>query len=249
MNKELVSIITPMYNSEKYIGQTIESVLNQTYKNWEMLIVDDCSNDNSPNIVKEYVQIDNRIKYIRVNKNKGVSNARNTGLQQARGRFIAFLDSDDIWNNSKLEDQVQFMIKNDCTITFTSYELIDEDSNKLGKEVTVTSEVRYNDLLKGNILGCLTVMIDKSKIDFDIQMSGARHEDYILWLSILKRGHIAYGIDKILAQYRKSYYSLSGNKINSAMWTWNVYRNIEKIPLYKSIYYFINYIINGIKKS
>ena len=104
MNKELVSIITPMYNSEKYIGQTIESVLNQTYKNWEMLIVDDCSNDNSPNIVKEYVQIDNRIKYIRVNKNKGVSNARNTGLQQARGRFIAFLDSDDIWNNSKLED-------------------------------------------------------------------------------------------------------------------------------------------------
>ena len=152
MNKELLSIITPMYNYEKYIGQTIESVLNQTYKNWEMLIVDDCSNDNSPNIVKEYVQIDNRIKYIRVNKNKGVSNARNTGLQQARGRFIAFLDSDDIWNNSKLEDQVQFMIKNDCTITFTSYELIDEDSNKLGKEVTVTSEVRYNDLLKGNIL-------------------------------------------------------------------------------------------------
>lgn len=249
MNKKLVSIITPMYNSEKYIRQTIESVLNQTYKEWEMLIIDDCSSDNSANIVNEYVQIDNRIKYIRVKENKGVSNARNVGLQQARGRFIAFLDSDDIWDYSKLENQIQFMIEKDCTITFTSYELIDEDSNKLGKVIKVPNEVRYNDLLKGNIIGCLTVMIDKSKIDFDIRMSDDRHEDYILWLSILKKSHIAYGIDKILAQYRKSYTSLSGNKIKSAIWTWNIYRNIEKISLYKSIYYFINYIINGIKKS
>ncbi|MBQ9012691.1 MAG: glycosyltransferase family 2 protein [Bacilli bacterium] len=249
MNKELVSIITPMYNSEKYIGQTIESVLNQTYQEWEMLIIDDCSNDNSPNIVKEYVQIDKRIRYIRVKENKGVSNARNIGLQQARGRFIAFLDSDDIWSYSKLENQIDFMIEKNCTITFTSYELIDEDSNKLGKEIKVPSEVRYNDLLKGNILGCLTVIIDKSKIDFDIEMSSARHEDYILWLSILKKGHIAYGIDKILAKYRKSSTSLSGNKVKSAIWTWNVYRNIENLSLYKSIYYFINYIINGIKKS
>ena len=249
MNKELVSIITPMYNSEKYIGQTIESVLNQTYQEWEMLIIDDCSNDNSPNIVKEYVQIDNRIRYIRVKENKGVSNARNIGLQQAKGRFIAFLDSDDIWNYSKLENQIDFMIEKNCTITFTSYELIDEDSNKLGKEIKVPSEVRYNDLLKGNILGCLTVIIDKSKIDFDIEMSGARHEDYILWLSILKKGHIAYGIDKILAKYRKSSTSLSGNKVKSAIWTWNVYRNVENLSLYKSMYYFINYIINGIKKS
>ena len=141
------------------------------------------------------------------------------------------------------------MIEKNCTITFTSYELIDEDSNKLGKEIKVPSEVRYNDLLKGNILGCLTVIIDKSKIDFDIEMSSARHEDYILWLSILKKGHIAYGIDKILAKYRKSSTSLSGNKVKSAIWTWNVYRNIENLSLYKSIYYFINYIINGIKKS
>ena len=249
MNKKLVSIITPMYNSEKYIGQTIESVLNQTYKEWEMLIVDDCSNDNSPNIVKEYVQRDNRIRYIKIKENKGVSNARNIGLQQARGRFIAFLDSDDKWNYSKLENQVQFMIEKECTITFTSYELIDEDSNTIGKEIKVPREVRYNDLLKGNTLGCLTVMIDKSKIEFDIEMSDARHEDYILWLSILKKGHIAYGIDKVLAQYRKSSTSLSGNKVKSAIWTWNVYRNIEKISLYKSMYYFINYIINGIKKS
>ena len=204
MKKNLVSIITPMYNSEKFIEATIKSVLNQTYQEWEMLIIDDCSTDNSPNIVKSYMQQDSRIKCIKTETNKGVSNARNLALSKATGQFIAFLDSDDQWNSR---------------------------------------------LLKGNILGCLTVVIDKSKLDFEIRMSGVRHEDYVLWLSILKKGHIAHGINEVLALYRKSSNSLSGNKIKAAMWTWNIYRNIEKIPLYKAIYYFINYGINGIKKS
>lgn len=249
MNKNLVSIITPMYNSEKYIGCTIESVLNQTYKDWEMLIIDDCSSDNSSIIAKSYAEKDSRIKYIRVEKNSGVSHTRNIGLKEARGKFIAFLDSDDIWNEIKLEKQINFMVKNDCAITFTSYELMDEENEKLGKIIRVPQKVDYNKLLKGNILGCLTVVIDKSKLNFEINMSGIRHEDYVLWLSILKQGYVAYGIDEVLALYRKSLNSLSGNKIKSAMWTWNIYRNIEKIPLYKSIYYFMNYSINGIKKS
>ena len=141
------------------------------------------------------------------------------------------------------------MKEKDCAISFTSYELIDEENKRLEKIVRVVPSIDYKTLLKGNILGCLTVIIDKSKLDFEIKMSGVRHEDYVLWLSILKRGYIAYGIDDVLAQYRKSLTSLSGNKLKSAMWTWNIYRNVEKIPLYKSIYYFINYGINGIKKS
>ncbi|WP_195939936.1 glycosyltransferase family 2 protein [Romboutsia sp. 1001713B170131_170501_G6] len=249
MKENLVSIITPMYNSGKFIRNTIESVLKQTYEDWEMIIVDDCSKDESPEIVKSYTKKDERIKYIRVSENKGVSNARNVALKNASGRYIAFLDSDDIWEITKLEKQIRFMKEKNCAISFTSYELINEENQKLNKVVGVPKSVDYKTLLKGNVLGCLTVVIDKSKLNFDIKMSGVRHEDYVLWLSILKRGYIAYGLDEVLAQYRKSLTSLSGNKIKSAMWTWNIYRNIEKIPLYKSIYYFVNYSINGIKKS
>ena len=249
MKKNLVSIITPMYNSGKFIKDTIDSVINQTYKDWEMIIVDDCSTDISPEIVKSYAENESRIKYIRTEQNGGVSKARNTALKNADGQYIAFLDSDDIWDKEKLEKQINFMKEKDCAISFTSYELIDEENKKLNKVVRVVESIDYKTLLKGNILGCLTVIIDKSKLDFEIKMSGVRHEDYALWLSILKRGYIAYGIDEVLAQYRKSLTSLSGNKVKSAMWTWNIYRNVEKIPLHKSIYYFINYAINGIKKS
>jgi len=249
MRKKLVSIITPMYNSEKFIEATIKSVINQTYKDWEMIIVDDCSTDNSPNIVKPYAENDSRIKYIRAESNKGVSHARNIAIKESQGQFIAFLDSDDIWDEHKLEKQIDFMIKKDCVISFTSYELMDENNERLDKIINVPSEVDYNTLLKGNILGCLTVVVDKSKLDFEIKMSGVRHEDYVLWLSILKKGYIAYGINENLAMYRKSNNSLSGNKLKSAIWTWNIYKNIEKMPLYKALYYFINYSINGIKKS
>jgi len=249
MKKNLVSIITPMYNSGKFIKDTIDSVLNQTYEEWEMIIVDDCSTDISPEIVKSYIDSESRIKYIKTDKNRGVSNARNIALKNANGQYIAFLDSDDIWDKEKLEKQINFMKEKDCAISFTSYELIDEDNRKLNKIVRVVPSIDYKTLLKGNVLGCLTVIIDKSKLDFEIKMSGVRHEDYVLWLSILKKGYLAYGMDEVLAQYRKSLTSLSGNKVKSAIWTWNIYRNVEKMPLHKSIYYFINYGINGIKKS
>ncbi|WP_286315789.1 glycosyltransferase family 2 protein, partial [Romboutsia ilealis] len=133
MRKNLVSIITPMYNSEKFIEATIKSVINQTYKDWEMIIVDDCSTDNSPNIVKPYVENDSRIKYIRVEFNQGVSHARNLALEQANGQFIAFLDSDDIWDEEKLEKQIAFMNDKECAISFTSYELMDENNERLNK--------------------------------------------------------------------------------------------------------------------
>lgn len=249
MNKNLVSIITPMYNSEKFIEGTINSVLSQTYQEWEMLIIDDCSTDNCSNIVKSYIQNDSRIKYIRTETNQGVSHARNVALENASGQFIAFLDSDDQWESSKLEKQIAFMKESNSAITFTAYELMDENTNKLNKAIRIPKTVDYKKLLKGNVMGCLTVVIDKTKIDFEIKMSGVPHEDYVLWLSILKKGYLAYGIDEVLALYRKSSTSLSGNKIKAAKWTWNIYRNVEKIPLPVAIYYFINYGINGIRKS
>ena len=249
MKENLVSIITPMYNSEKFITKTIDSVLNQTYKEWEMIIVDDCSKDSSPEIVKEYAKKDSRIRYIELKVNKGVSNARNVAIENANGQYIAFLDSDDIWDKDKLQKQIEFMKKENHILTFTAYELIDENNNKLNKVINVPESVDYKTLLKGNIIGCLTVVIDRSKLDFDIRMSGINHEDYVLWLSILKKGYKAYGLNEVSALYRKSSTSLSGNKIKSAKWTWNIYRNVENIPIHKSVYYFINYAINGIRKS
>ncbi|TQQ83941.1 glycosyltransferase family 2 protein [Peptacetobacter hominis] len=245
----LVSIITPMYNAEKYIKDTIESVISQEYKEWEMIVVDDCSTDGCTEIVKKYSNKDSRIKYIRSEKNGGVSKARNLALKNASGRYIAFLDSDDIWSPEKLSRQIDFMKKENATISFTSYELINEDNERIGKIISVPEKVDYKTLLKGNIMGCLTVIIDRENLDQEIKMSGYRHEDYVLWLSILKQGYYAYGLNDVLAFYRKTPESLSGNKMKSAMWTWNIYRNVEKISLIKSIYYFINYAVNGIKKS
>lgn len=249
MNKNLVSIITPVFNAEKYIEGTIKSVLNQTYNDWEMLIIDDCSTDSSPEIVKSFMEIDSRIKYFKTESNQGVSYARNLAITNSSGQFIAFLDSDDQWESKKLEKQIGYMKDNDFAITFTSYELMDENSNSLHKTIKVPCSVDYNGLLRGNIMGCLTVVIDKTKMDFDIKLSGIPHEDYVLWLSILKKGYIAYGVDEVLARYRKSSTSLSGNKLKAAKWTWNIYRNVEKISLPRAIFYFINYSINGIRKS
>ncbi len=247
MKDGLVSIITPMYNSEKYISATIDSVLKQTYKNWEMIIINDGSNDNSKEIVSSYVNLDGRIKVIDIKKNRGVSYARNKGISNSQGSFIAFIDSDDIWNSNKLEKQIEFMITNNAAWSFTAYELIDEENNPLKKIIEVPEFIDYNGLLKGNIIGCSTVMIDKRKID-KIEMPLNKHEDYITWLSILKRGYRGYGLNDVLTNYRKLDNSISSNKLKSAKWTWEIYREVEKLNLFKSLYYFSHYMIKGIMK-
>ena len=249
METALVSIIMPMYNAGKFLSKSIESVLEQTYQNWELLLIDDGSKDDSIDIALAFTEKDSRIFLLKNEQNMGIAKTRNKGIEASKGQYIAFLDSDDIWDREKLEKQIRFMQENDYVITFTAYELMDENSNRMHKEIRVPQSVDYKTLLKGNVLGCLTVIINREKLGFDIRMSGERHEDYVLWLSILKKGITAYGIDEVLAMYRKSSTSLSGNKFKAAKWTWNIYRNIEKIPFPKAIYYFINYAINGIKKS
>lgn len=244
---ELVSVVTPVHNAQDFLAQTIESVLNQTYQKFEIILVDDASSDLSRDIIDKYQKIDSRIKPVLLNENLGVANARNEGIKNANGRFIAFLDSDDLWKEDKLEKQIKFMLENDYEFTYTGYELMDEEGNMLGKVVHTKDKVDYNELLKHNVIGCLSVIIDRSKID-DIQMKKVRHEDYSAWLKILKRGFVAYGLDENLASYRTRINSLSGNKIKSAMWTWNIIRNEEKIPLPKAMYYFSNYAIVNLKK-
>ncbi|WP_195932056.1 glycosyltransferase family 2 protein [Turicibacter sanguinis] len=239
----LISIITPVYNSEKYIGDTIKSVLEQTYKNWEMLIVDDCSFDNTEQIIKQFQ--DSRIKYFKLEENCGAAIARNKALNLARGNFIAFLDADDMWNPKKLEKQLNFMLEKNYAFTFTAYEILRKDGNKM---VEIPSSLNYSQFMKNTIIGMLTVMIDRRKIT-DLQIVNVKKDhDSMTWAKLLRSGYVAYGLNENLAYYRKVEGSISNNKIEAVKNHWINCRNIENIPFTKCVYFFCFYILNACKK-
>lgn len=242
---ELISIVMPAYNAAQYIEQSIESVLKQSYTNWELIIVDDCSVDDTYKIVDKLCLNEERIKLFRMNENSGVAMARNFAISMSRGKYIAFLDSDDLWLPDKLEKQLNLMQEKKAVISYTAYRQFSME--KVGNLVSVPEQVTYKQLLKGNVIGCLTVMLDKERLG-NLQMKKARHEDYILWLDILKQGNIAYGLQEDLARYRKSETSLTSNKKRSALWTWQVYRQHQELSFFASIYYFIFYVCKGLLK-
>ena len=244
----LVSIITPAYNAVAYIAETIESVLAQTYTNWEMLIVNDCSKDNTAEIVESYAKKDKRIKLINLKQNSGAAAARNTAIQNAKGRYIAFLDSDDLWKKEKLQKQIEFMQQNGYAFTCTSYEHFKDAKENIQNQVQIPNSLNYQQALKGNQIGCLTVMLDRKQIQ-NIHFTKDKHEDYILWLNILKQGITAYGIQESFALYRTgNSKSISSNKLQSALWTWKVYRESQKLSVVKSMYYMLFYLVNGVRK-
>ncbi|WP_299238949.1 glycosyltransferase family 2 protein [Sulfurihydrogenibium sp.] len=244
--KDLVSVIMPNYNRAKYISEAIESVISQTYPIWELMIIDDCSTDNSVNIIEEYVAKDERIKLIRLPKNSGPAIARNTGIEVASGRYIAFLDSDDVWLPYKLEKQVKFMRENNLSLVYSAYYIIDKYGFVKGIR-NIKEKISYKDLLKTNWIGNLTGIYDAQKLG-KVFMENVGHEDYVLWLSILKRIDYAFGINEPLAKYRVLPNSYSSNKFKSIKSMWNIYRSIERLDLLHSIYYLGNYIYYGIKK-
>lgn len=236
--KSLVSIIMPSYNSEKFISTTIESVLNQTHQNWEMLIVDDVSSDNSNDIIADYMKKDNRIKLIKLDKNSGPAIARNRAIEEAKGRYIAFLDSDDLWSPDKLSKQISFMQEHDVSLSYTGYYRMEEESGEIIDQINVPNKVDYSELLKQNIIGCLTAIYDTQKIGKVYMPDILRRQDFGLWLKILKQVPYAYGLDNPLAYYRVRKTSVSSNKLIASKYNWKLYREIEKLPLYKAIYYF-----------
>jgi len=245
----LVSIIMPSYNSENFIAQTIESVLAQTYKNWELIISDDCSRDSSIEIIESYAKEDIRIHLITLEKNSGPAIARNIAIEKAQGKYIAFLDSDDIWISNKLEKQINFMENKQISFSFSSYQIINEDGKHL-KTFYIKikdSKINYFDLLKTNSIGCLTAVYNQ-KILGKIYIENVHKEDYSLWLKILKKVDYAYGIQEPLAKYRIHKNSISANKLKASQYQWKIYRDIEKLSIIKSIYYFMHYTWNGLKK-
>ena len=243
---KLVSIITPSFNSVKFIKQCIESVIAQTYTNWEMLIVDDYSADNSLQILKKYN--DKRIQLIELDKNVGASESRNVAIRKAKGKYIAFLDSDDLWEPQKLEKQISFMETEDIAFSFSTYQPMSDDESKLYSIIHAPKIVTYSSYLKKTIIGCLTVVIDREKTGgFEMPNIRSSH-DMALWLLIMRRGFDAYGLDENLARYRIVSTSNTANKWRAANDVWKVYRQFEKLSFFYSIWCFLNYAFNAIIK-
>lgn len=245
MENELVSIIMPVYNGEETIAESIESVLKQKYSLWELIIVDDCSTDKTQDIIAQYKN--EKIRFYKQARNLGVAEARNKAISMAKGRYIAFLDSDDLWMPEKLKHQIEFMKCNHYGFTYTEYRQFTDNIKNVGRLVKVKDYVCYKDLLKGNDIGCLTVMLDR-KVFPKINMPNERHEDYITWLNLLRGGQIAHGMHEDLARYRKSEKSLTNNKWKSLKWTWNVYCKSQGLPYHTAIKNMCFYITKGLMK-
>lgn len=240
LEPNLVSVVMPAHNSQFVLAESVRSVLTQTYTEWELLIVDDASTDATNVLAREFAETDQRIRLITLAENGGVARARNTGIQAARGRYLAFLDSDDLWLPEKLRTQIEFMQRTGAAFSFTRYRRFGADK-ALTKPLKVPSTVQYQQLLKGNVIGCLTVIIDRAKIP-EVSMPETKHEDYVTWLGILRRGQLAWGLQRDLARYRVANSSISANKKNSAGWTWNIYRRIEGLTLLRSAWCFAHYV-------
>lgn len=235
MEDKLVSIIMPTYNCAKFIGKTIESIIAQTYENWELIIVDDCSKDNTEEVVSEYK--DNRIKYHRLENNSGAAVARTEAMKKASGSYMAFLDSDDLWKKDKLEKQLEFMNKNNYNFTCTEYEQIDEDGNKLNKVIKVKKRADYNRILLDCPVGNSTVMYNVEKLGkFEVPNIRKRNDD-ALWLQILKKEKYIYGMPDILMEYRIRSNSISSNKLSLVKYHWQLYRKIEHLSVFRSVFH------------
>lgn len=235
---DLVSIIVPVYNAGIYIEETIKMVCAQTRQNWELLLVDDCSSDDSRERIESCTpKGDDRIRLIKKPVNEGAARARNTGIREAEGRYIAFLDADDIWMPDKLEKELAFMKEKQAAFVFTAYEFGDENAVRTGKVVHVPPVLTYHQALSRTVIFTTTVLLDTEKTGRElILMPAVKSEDTATWWKLLRSGFNAYGLDEVLAIYRRPARSLSSNKLEAIRRIWNLYRREEKLSFLYSCY-------------
>lgn len=238
----------PSFNAGRFIAQSIESVLNQTYNHWELLITDDCSTDGTQEIIRSYASKDERIKMFSRPSRRGAAAARDYSIKRANGYLVAFLDSDDIWMNDKLEKQVAFMLENDCAFSYSDYELIDVESKPLQKVVRNVGNIDYRRYLRNTIIGCGSVMIDTGKTGELQSPSDGVNDDMGLWCAVLRKGFEACPIPQVLYQYRVRDDGLSAHRSDTVKSVWRVYRRQEQLPLMFSLWCFAGYAFNAVKK-
>lgn len=245
---EKVSVIIPIYNAEKYITSTINSILGQTYRDFEIIVIDDCSTDSSKECVKRLCESHPNIIYRLQEKNAGVAVARNMGLDIASGRYVAFLDSDDEWKKEKLEKQIRYMHSQGAGFVFSAIEMVDEEGKLIRSKRKVKEKVSYQYLLKNTVIPTSSVVIDRNKV-LDFRMPLMRSgQDYATWLMILRTGIVAYGIDEALVKYRVARGSLSSNKLKSIKQVWEIQVKQEKIPPFIAGYNTCWFVWNALKK-
>ncbi len=246
---EMVSVVVPVYHAEKYIEETMDCVRAQTYLNWEMLLVVDGPEDPTVEVIQKYLEKtgENRIRLFIQDKNQGAALARNRGVAEAKGRYIAYLDADDLWMPDKLEKEVNFMKQKDAAFAFTGYEFADENGKGTGKVVKVPEKLTYKEALKNTTIFTTTVMFDTEKIDKAmLKMPNMRSEDTALWWRILREGYTAYGLNENLVLYRRPAVSLSSNKIVAIKRIWNLYRQAEKLSVPYSCYNFCFWAVRAV---
>ena len=243
--KPKVSIIMPAFNSEKFIAESIKSVLEQSWSNWELIIIDDGSTDKTIQIVNEFSSIDDRILVKKNDRNLGGAKTRNVGIVLAVGQYLTFLDSDDIWYPTKLDLQVNFMLRSEVDLLGTDYDVIDENNNRVGTK-QCPAHVSIDTLLKKNTLGCLTVMLNFHKYPNVLMPDIRMRQDLGLWLKILQSGGKGACLPVATAAYRVHDKSLTKNKFRAARYTWKLYGKVLGLPIGLRIFYFSHYAFNGL---
>ena len=247
-NTPMVSIVMPSYNCETFLEQAVRSVLAQTEQNWELLILDDASEDGTRAVAERLAGEDERIRLICNEQNMGVARTRNRGFELCRGEFTALLDSDDVWHPEKLERQLALLRRSGAALCYCAYEIIDENGQPVRAPYTVPEQVGFEDLLKENVISCSTVVLRRDISQAYRFDPGYYHEDYVLWLRLLKDGHRAVGCPETLAAWRLNPGSRSFNKLKSAQNRWKIYRNHLKLPFFKSLSAFAAYAVAGFRK-
>lgn len=240
-----VSIITPVYNAERFLESTAQSVFNQNFACWEWILVNDCSTDNSWKIMQELARVDNRVRVYSNDINLKSGRTRNFAIEKAKGRFIAFLDSDDVWHPEKLSKQISFMIANGYFFSHTSYGYIDEEGNKIKSTLRVSKSIDYKGLLKRTEIGCLTAIYDADKLGKCYMSEHACKQDYALWLSILKKGVKSYGLDEELAFYRQVSTSTTSKKHHLILKHVLFLKDTQGFNIIKAMYYTLYWMMNG----
>ncbi|WP_445713015.1 glycosyltransferase family 2 protein [Flavobacterium sp.] len=244
----LVSIITPSYNSAKFIAETIQSVQNQTYQNWEMIIIDDGSSDETESVVFAIIQNDNRIQFHKLTQNSGPAVARNTGIEKASGNYMTFIDADDIWFPTFIENNIKTINETGIPFVFSSYRRANEQLEFVFSDFIVPQKVSYTDILKSNSISCLTAFLDIKKLGKKYMPLIRKRQDMGLWLNYLKLIPFAYGIQEAQAIYRIRENSLSRKKSDLIKYQWQFYRDIEKLTIFQSFYYMLHWMYRGFMK-